>query len=417
MSRRALVLHHYWNRPGGGQLVCASVTHTFDLMGLTPVLVSPVTIHVEKYPEWYGIDLSRFTRYSTRLELKAFGLYLRLLVGYVGVKALREYNAGLVFTDESAYKPLIPEVVKRGVKLIEYIHFPLEVSIDPKLRGSGLYYGEDPYILERYGKFPLNVYWKLYTKISPRYVRENPFEVASVVLTNSAWTADIVKDIYGEEPEVLNPPLPPALSILTGNEIPAFDTRMDSVVMVGRFSEEKRYHWVIGEVFPSIRREVKGVKLYVFGGASTRTSMNYLSRLIKLAESLGFKTATSLNADADVYLIPDAPRRDITKVMDRSKVFLHSTINEHWGIVVAEAMSRGLPVVVHESGGAWSDIVRHGEHGLGYGDADDAVEKVLDVLTNRKLWEYLSMKSTDRVRDLTLDNFTAKFIDIVKKHV
>ncbi|MEM2021369.1 MAG: glycosyltransferase, partial [Zestosphaera sp.] len=347
LSKHAVVLHHYWNRAGGGQLVCASAAYAFESVGLNPLLASPVSIHVEKYPEWYGIDLSKYARHSTGIELRAFGLYLRLLVGYVGREVLHRYATELVFTDESTYKPLIKDAITKRVKLIEYIHFPLEVSINPAYKGSGLYYGEDPYILERYSRFPLNIYWRLYTWLLKYYIRENPFDVASAVLTNSSWTASLAKEVYGETPEVLNPPLPPAVRIVKQEEVNPFEARGDSIVMVGRFSEEKRYHWVITELLPALRRELGGVRVYVFGGASTRTSMNYLHRLIKLAESSGFKASTDLSVDADVYLVPDAPRKDIVRTMDSSKAFLHATMNEHWGIVVAEAMARGLPVIVH----------------------------------------------------------------------
>lgn len=413
----ALILHHYWNRLGGGQLVCASVAYALNSIGLNPLLVSPAAIRVEKYPEWYGINLSKYGKYSTKIELKAFGIYLRLMIGYVGKRALRKYNAKLVFTDESTYKPMIKEVRRKQVSLIEYIHFPPEVLVNPKYRGSGLYYGEDPYILKRYSRFPLNAYWKLYTVMLPHFIRENPFEVASVVLTNSRWTANVAKDIYGETPEVLNPPLPPAMRIVEWENIRPFDAREEAVVLVGRFSEEKRYHWILAELFPALRHEVENVKLYVFGGAGTKTSMNYLTKLLKLAGSLGFKASTDIRANADIYLIPDAPRKEIIGVLDTSKLFLHATMNEHWGIAVAEAMSRGLPILIHKSGGAWSDLAKLGEFGLGYTDLDDALKNAVLLLNDEKTWNYYARKSLERVRDLTLDNFSAKLINIIKNKV
>ncbi len=67
------------------------------------------------------------------------------------------------------------------------------------LGGSGLAYGEDPYIMERYGKFPMNIYWGVFTRLLPKYLRENPFRDADLVLTNSRWTAGVAKMVYGEE--------------------------------------------------------------------------------------------------------------------------------------------------------------------------------------------------------------------------
>jgi glycosyltransferase involved in cell wall biosynthesis len=315
----SFVVHHYWNRAGGGQLVCAAVAKVLDFMGFRPVLVSTVKIDVSKYPEWFGIDLSSYPTIDLGVELKAFGIYLRLLVGLAIKKALRKYDVGLIFTDECTYKQVLSDLRKRGAKLIEYIHFPIEASFKEEFRQTGVYYGDDPYVLERYGRFPMNIYYKLYLKLLPLFLRDNPFTIASLVLTNSKWNAKLAKMVYGEEPAVLNPPLPPSLDV--AENVKPFDLRDCAVVMVGRFSEEKRYHWVLQEVFPRLKKACGDAKLYIFGATGTRTAKAYYARLFELAKSVGFKASASLGVDADVYLVENAPRSVINDVMDRLGCF------------------------------------------------------------------------------------------------
>jgi len=173
-----------------------------------------------------------------------------------------------------------------------------------------------------------------------------------VVFVNSRWTASVAEMVYGEEPEVLNPPLPPNVEVVERSR--PFEEREPVVVMLGRFSQEKRYHWVVREVAPRLVKEVPGARLVIFGGAATPTLQAYYRRVWRLAEEAGLRVSDSLDAKADVYLVANAPRRTINEAMDRARAFLHATINEHWGIAVAEAMARGLPVVVHKSGGAWT---------------------------------------------------------------
>ena len=398
----AIVGHHYWNRPGGGQLVCASVAYSFDKIGYEPVLTSTTNFIAEKYSEWFGIDLVKYKKYSWNMNLKMFGLYLRLVASRPIIKALKKFKSEIVFTDESTYKPLIKEKRKTKFKVIEYMHFPYEVSVDPRFKNTGLNYGEDPYILERYGQFPMNIYWKVYVGLLPFFLRKNPFQAADLVLTNSNWTADLAKQVYGERPYVLNPPIPPNVEIV--NETKPFEEKEKAIVMLGRFSEEKRYHWVITEVMPKLIKEVPGVKLNIFGGAGTRTSRMYIERLKKLI--------TDAKLEENVFLIPDAPRTQINEAMDGSRAFLHATVNEHWGIVVAEALARKLPVVVHKSGGAWSDITQEGKYGLGYESSDEAVESISKLLTDAKFWAGFS--SAERVRELTLDSFVQKFSKLIK---
>lgn len=95
--------------------------------------------------------------------------------------------------------------------------------------------------------------------------------------------------------------------------------------------------------------------------------------------------------------------------MDEARVFLHTTINEHWGVAVAEAMAKGLPVAVHRSGGTWSDLVAEGSWGLGYDDVREAVEAVSKLMTNKRLWSIYSGKSVERVKNLTLARFIERF--------
>lgn len=409
----AIVAHHYWNRAGGGQLVCAAAAKALDVTGFQPVLVSTVRIDVSKYPEWFGVDLSKYPRVDLGIELRAFGIYLRLLVGLSLSKALRKYRADVIFTDECTYKGVSSAVKKERIKLIEYVHFPVEASFRREFSSTGVYYGEDPYVLERYGRFPMNLYYRLYLRLLPIFLRENPFEVADLVLTNSRWTAELAKRVYGEEPVVLNPPIPPSVEAV--EEPRPFEEREDAVVMVGRFSEEKRYHWVIEEVLPRLRREVPSVKLYVFGSTGTRTSRAYYERLVSLASRAGFRVSRELGAGADVYLVENASRATINEVLDRARAFLHATVNEHWGIAVAEAMARGLPVVVHRSGGTWSDLAGEGTYGLGYSTADEACEVLVKVVTDPGRWSHYSTRSTERARELTIERFTRRFVELLRK--
>ncbi|PLC68376.1 glycosyl transferase [Vulcanisaeta sp. EB80] len=417
----SVVSHHYWGSPGGGQLVCASAAVALDSVGLEPILTGTFKFDPGRYVDWYGIDISRFRVYTLMpVNIKAFGLWTRLYMWRPAKKVLDNYDTRVMFIDEEAYKPLVG-YRSRGLKIVEYVHFPFEVVVDPRFRGSGLAYGEDPYIMERYGKFPMNIYWGVFTRLLPRYLRENPFRDADLVLTNSRWTAGVVKMVYGEEPVVLNPPIPPNMAIV-GSPKPLSD-RLPLVVMLGRFSEEKRYHWVVTELMPRLVREFPSAKLVIFGGATTRTQLGYVNRVADLARRAGFgvkvisegNVINELDEEHQVYLRLNAPRAEINETMDRARVFLHATINEHWGIAVAEAMARGLPVVVHRSGGAWSDLAMNGEVGLGYEGVDEAVEALAKLLTDEKAWGHYSGKSLGRVGEITFDKFVSRLSELVKR--
>ncbi|MCU7787754.1 glycosyltransferase [Pyrobaculum sp. 3827-6] len=394
----AVVAHHYWGSPGGGQLVCAATAWSLDAMGYRPVLTGTFKFDPAKYREWYGIDLAKYSAVTLPISARAFGLWARLWVWRPAAKAIKKYKPDIVFIDEVTYKPLLKE---KDFKLVEYIHFPFEVVVDPRFKGTGLAYGEDPYIMERYGRFPLNLYWKIFVKGLKRYMRENPFHAADAVLVNSKWTAEVAKMVYGERPAVLNPPLPPNVEIV---EKPRpFEERKPWVVMLGRFSQEKRYHWVVTEVAPRLFKEVPEARLFIFGGAATPTLQAYKERVRLMAQNAGLKVAETLDADAQVYLIANAPRRLINEVMDQARAFLHATVNEHWGIAVAEAMARGLTPVVHKSGGTWTDLVEMGRYGMGYESSEEAVEALSKALLNGAVYP-----TWEKTKEVSLDHYVAK---------
>jgi glycosyltransferase involved in cell wall biosynthesis len=406
----ALISHHYWNRAGGGEIVCAGFAKVFDVLGFTPLLVSPIRIDVSRYSEWFGVNISAYPTFDLGFELKAFGMYTRLLEGLTINKALKKFDVKIVFKDNPVPKSVVSVAKRSRVRLVEYIHFPVEVFA----RGGWVQFEDDPYHAQRYSRFPMNIYFKLYLSLLSKIVRDNPFTDLDLVLANSEWSANIVKSVYGEKPVVLNPPIPPNVGVVENPK--TFEAREDIVVMIGRFGVEKRYHWVVQEVFPRLKKVVNNVKLYVFGSSTTKSSRDYYKRVVSIASKLGLKVSTSVDdGNAEVYIIENAPRATIISVMDRAKAFLHATINEHWGVAVSEAMARGLSVVVHKSGGPWSDLVMEGVHGLGYATAEEAVEVISKLLTDSSTWSYYSGKAVERVKGLTFNKFIEKAIQLIKK--
>ncbi|MEM4964951.1 MAG: glycosyltransferase [Pyrobaculum sp.] len=157
---------------------------------------------------------------------------------------------------------------------------------------------------------------------------------------------------------------------------------------------------------PRLIKEVPEVSVYIYGGSSSAISRAYYEEIKMIAEKRG--------VSRHLVLVTNAPWVEIDNAMDRSRVFLHATINEHWGIAVAEAVARGLPTVVHKSGGAWTDLTR-GTVGVGYDSVEEAVENLVKLITDPKTWRHYSQKSIERARELTLHHYIANLTQLLKK--
>ena len=371
-------------------MVASGFAVALDRLGFHVELTATTKFCQSCYLDWFGIDLTRYKAHTLPFKLRAFGIYLRSLSWLPAMWAIPRLKPDFVLTDFYAISPIVTLKRKYRFKTGEYIHYPFEIVYGPK---RIMDWKDDPYITERYGRFPWNLYLMGALWLSARFDRGNPFEVHDVVWANSKWTAELVRQVHGEYPRVLNPPIPPNVEVV--REPRSFEERELAIIMIGRFSFEKRYHWVISEVMPRLMREVPGVKLVIVGGTGTVPSERYYQQAIELARKHG----------VNVELYRNAPGKLKLELMDRARAFLHATINEHWGVVVTEAMARGLPVVVHKSGGAWSDIVAGGVYGLGYDTADEAVEALAKLLTDGRAWRHYSSRSQVRVSDLTFDKF------------
>jgi glycosyltransferase involved in cell wall biosynthesis len=71
-------------------------------------------------------------------------------------------------------------------------------------------------------------------------------------------------------------------------------------------------------------------------------------------------------------------------------------------------MARGLPVVVHRSGGAWTDLAEEGRYGLGYETAEEAVEALA-----RLLLQGAKFDTAEKARELAYPKFRERLAKVL----
>jgi len=111
---------------------------------------------------------------------------------------------------------------------------------------------------------------------------------------------------------------------------------------------------------------------------------------------------------------PNAPRDTLVKLATTSKVFVHATVGEHFGVAVVEGMAAGCPVIVHKSGGPYEDIIDYGNYGLYYDSIEDLAEKIDDVITDEKKWMRYHDLSLKRSVKFSGEEFSRKLLSIVE---
>jgi len=328
---------------------------------------------------------------------QAFGLY-QAQIGTVAVeRAVRLHNPQTVFIDTEGSKGLSKLRSVAGFKLIKYIHFPhsLYVATENCSRvgsPSVAAYCRDALLYSRkyFSSAFWGAYWAVYLKLWGRILPEDPFSDADIVMANSEYTGRLLEELYGEKPVVVHPPVPISDLLECGRR--GFDERDDAVAMVGRISSEKRHDDVIRAISETSAKPALRVM-----GALTRGNVEYATRLRKLASKLGVR----------LELHPNIPREKLAEKLCSSKVFVHATIGEHFGMAVVEAMAAGLPVVATRHSGSYRDIVSNGRYGLGYSNLQELAHYVDALLQNKGLWIEYHERSLDRCRSYDSTKFYA----------
>ena len=113
---------------------------------------------------------------------------------------------------------------------------------------------------------------------------------------------------------------------------------------------------------------------------------------------------------ADNFIIT-GERGDVSDLYEAMDLFVYipaSTIIDTFGLVVAEAMAKGLPVVSVDRGGI-RDIIKDGESGVLREDADDIVKEAIKLIDNPKIRKRLGKKAVLRAKKFDIKRVSKQY--------
>ena len=169
------------------------------------------------------------------------------------------------------------------------------------------------------------------------------------------------------------------------------------LLFVGRLEERKGFPIAV-DAFAQLARAYADLRLLVIGDGSERDAVDRLdadvrARVDMLGRVDDDRLASYLKA-ADVYLGP-------------------ATGGESFGIVLAEAMAAGKPIVASDIDG-YRDVARDGLEALlvAPGDAGALVTAVREVLDDPRLAQSLGEAGAGRAHDFDWDTVSQRVLDI-----
>ena len=213
-----------------------------------------------------------------------------------------------------------------------------------------------------------------------------------LILANSKFTAQAIKEETGINAYVLYP--------LVAREISPEDRifdgkRNNNVATVGRICHGKNL-----EIIPRIAKLTRSdITFTIVGLPESQEVMISLLRLIK-----------ELNVSDKVKILTNVKREKLNEILLDSKVYLHSAVNEHFGVSIVEAMALGCIPIVHDSGGP-REFVSQDFRYKSIDEAAEMVEKAIEDWSPTKARRV--SKYTEKFGE---DNFSEKFMDIFNSH-
>jgi len=207
--------------------------------------------------------------------------------------------------------------------------------------------------------------------------------------------SNLEKEILLNENKKLNVHVIPHVHRISSS-IPGYEER-DNIIFIGGFMHppnEDGILWFDHKIFPKIKQELSGIKLYIIGSNPTIEILRINSEQIVVKGYV----------------------KDINPLFKTSRVFI-APLRYGGGIngKVLHSMSYGVPIVTTTIGAEGLDLI-DGNNSMIANDETEFAEKVIRLYTDQELWNKLSRNSIEHLkRTHTSGACKDKFKQILKQ--
>lgn len=203
------------------------------------------------------------------------------------------------------------------------------------------------------GKYQKNLFWRLYFLPYATAIRKSLASLDKVTLIAvSRFTQERIWRYWHKNSTVVYPPVDiNKFSAVRDNK------KRDGVISIGRFTPEKNHEWQL-----EIAKQLPDTPFRICGSAKTPYYQRWYRHIKAKAEEMDLK---------NVEFYPNVSFEKLVELIGESKYFIHTMVNEDFGLTPCEAISGGVLPIVHNSGGP-KEIVPFRE--LRFNDINEAVK-------------------------------------------
>ncbi len=361
---RVAIIHPHLFVRGGGERLTKILATGLEMMGDE---VSITTHSLEGgFPELNEVRKKYFFKTSSTPLKSAI---LKNLAGIaLSIKeTIRRFDPHVVVAmTEDVVNLAFVKLVKRKLRTIQYVHFPIEEE-------SG--------------------FSNLYTDYCrfPSWFNKRFLWAADFISCNSRYTQAAIDRVWKKAADVIYPGIDYPFTVKPDN---IGRDRENIVLCAGRFTKLKRQDFLV-RAFRRVREKVRDARLILAGYPDGRHSC-FLKNLVNPGEEA-----------VEIHLNPSD--HELIQLYRSAKVYCHPRIAEHFGLTPLEAMSQGAPVVAYDLGGVRETVV-DGETGYLAQNDEEFTRYISKVLrSGHSEWIEMQSKAVERALLFSPDLFIARF--------
>lgn len=306
MEKEVAIIHTDFTLKGGGERVCVSLIEALNRRGITPEVYTFHPVNKVDLGTYYGKSIS-FKTHLLPFNLKKFGI--STVVGFRS-SLLMQYD--LIINTGTYIQPFFKFLIKR---FLCYVY-----------TASDIFYIPD--------KYKRNLVWRLY--LAPRQIFKKKI-ISSLtkdeLIAVSNFTKMRINKYWGKESTTVYPPV----DLEKFSEANTNNVR-DGVITIGRFAPEKNHKTQL-----EIAKKLPTIPFRLCGSANTPAAKNMLQEIIINSEEMDL---------SNMEFYPNLSLKKMIKLISESKYFLHTAVDEDFGLTTCEAISGGCIPLVHNSGGS-----------------------------------------------------------------
>lgn len=175
------------------------------------------------------------------------------------------------------------------------------------------------------------------------------------------------------------------------------------VISVGRFSYKKGYGKGYDVLLRSAVQMDKDIGWYIIGGEPTE-------EFARMKQDMG---ATN------VHFVKFLKKEELAQYYKASDVFVLMTVGDVWGLVINEAMAKGLPVITTDKCVAGLELVTDDDNGyiIPVGDDQALTDRLNKILPDADRLAQMAKRSLERIAPYTIENMARLHMEAFEKNL